>query len=100
MIPATDVPGYSSLDYFQLVSVLTSIGARPSSPVRQDGERRTTFLDEYAFRRVPFFSLRVPSIDRPSQGVKTLKNNAIIIMTVIILLDRVERKPDVVAFED
>ena len=29
---------------------------RPSSPVRQDGERRTTLLDEYAFRRVPFFS--------------------------------------------
>ena len=40
------------------------------------------------------------SIDRPSQGVKTLKNNAIIIMTVIILMGRVERKPDVVAFED
>ena len=39
-------------------------------------------------------------IDRPSQGVKTLKNNAIIIMTVIILMGRVERKPDVVAFED
>ena len=36
----------------------------------------------------------------PSQGVKTLKNNAIIIMTVIILMGRVERKPDVVAFED
>ena len=35
------------------------------------------------------------SIDRPSQGVKTLKNNAI-----IILMGRVERKPDVVAFED
>ena len=31
----------------------------------------------------------------PSQGVKTLKNNAI-----IILMGRVERKPDVVAFED
>ena len=45
-------------------------------------------------------SLRVSSIDRPSQGVKTLENNAIIIMTVIILMDRVERKPDVVAFED
>ena len=30
--------------------------SRPSSPVRQDGERRTTFLDVYAFRRVPFFS--------------------------------------------
>ena len=30
--------------------------SRPSSPVRQDGERRTTFLDEYAFRRVPFFT--------------------------------------------
>ena len=29
---------------------------RPSSPVRQDGERRTTFLDEFAFRRVSFFS--------------------------------------------
>ena len=27
---------------------------RPSSPVGQDGERRTTFLAEYAFRRVPF----------------------------------------------
>ena len=40
------------------------------------------------------------SIDRPSQGVKTLKNSAIIIMTVIILMGRVERKPDVVAFED
>ena len=39
------------------------------------------------------------SIDRPIQGVKTLKNNAIIIMTVIILMGRVERKPDVVAFE-
>ena len=40
------------------------------------------------------------SIDRPSQGVKTLKNNAIIIMTVIILMGRVERKPAVVAFKD
>ena len=39
---------------------------------------------------------RVSSIDRSSQGVKTLKNNAIIIMTVIILKGRVERKPDVV----
>ena len=40
-------------------------------------------------------------IHRPtSQGVKTLKNNAIIIITVIILMGRVERKPDVVAFED
>ena len=38
--------------------------------------------------------------DRPSQGVKTLKNNAIIIMTVFILMGFVERKPDVVAFED
>ena len=28
---------------------------KPSSPVRQDGERRTTILDEYAFRRAPFF---------------------------------------------
>ena len=28
--------------------------SRPSSPVWQDGERRTTFLAEYAFRRVPF----------------------------------------------
>ena len=27
---------------------------RPSSPVRQDGERRTTFFAEYAFRRFPF----------------------------------------------
>ena len=27
---------------------------RPLSPVRQDGERRTTFWAEYAFRRVPF----------------------------------------------
>ena len=36
----------------------------------------------------------------PSQGVKTLKNNAIIIMTVIILMGRVERKPDVVASPD
>ena len=44
--------------------------------------------------------MRVSFIDRPSQGVKTLKNNAIIIMTVIILMGRVERKPDVVAFED
>ena len=35
-----------------------------------------------------------------SQGVKTLKNNAIIMMTVIILMGRVERKPDVFAFED
>ena len=35
---------------------------------------------------------------RASQGVKTLKNNAIIIMTVIILMGRAERKPDVVAF--
>ena len=34
------------------------------------------------------------------QGVKTLKNNEIIIMTVIILMGRVERKPDVVAFEN
>ena len=33
--------------------------ARPSSSVRQDGERRTTFLAEYAFRRVPFFSFRL-----------------------------------------
>ena len=31
-----------------------SDGTRPSSPVRQDGERRTTFLAEYAFRRVLF----------------------------------------------
>ena len=30
-------------------------GTRPSSPIRQDGERRSTSLDEYAFRRVPFF---------------------------------------------
>ena len=63
---------------------------KPSSP-----SCRTTFLDEFAFRRVPFFlvlahfSLCLPlifnllmqscvsSIDRPSQGVKTLKNNAI-----------------------
>ena len=37
------------------------------------------------------------SIDQPSQGAKTLKNNAIIIMTVIILMGRVKRKPDVVA---
>ena len=76
------------------------------------------FLDEYAFRRVPFSYfgsfflvltsdfqfierlLRVSSIDRPSQGVKTLKNNAIIIMTIIILMGRVERKPDVVAFQN
>ena len=36
--------------------VNTMLLARPSSPVRQDGERRTTFLAEYAFRRVPFFS--------------------------------------------
>ena len=28
--------------------------SRPSSPVRQDGERQTTFLAEYSFRRVPF----------------------------------------------
>ena len=34
----------------------SELSARPSSPVRQDGERRTTFLDEYAFRRVSFFS--------------------------------------------
>ena len=32
--------------------------------------------------------------------LNTLKNNAIIIITVIILMGRVERKPDVVAFED
>ena len=38
--------------------------------------------------------------NRSSQGVKTLKNNAIIIMTVIILMGRFERKPEVVAFED
>ena len=37
------------------MSVL-GVTARPSSPVRQDGERRTTFLDGYALRRVPFFS--------------------------------------------
>ena len=43
---------------------------------------------------------RVSSIDRHSQGVKTLKNNAISIMTVIILMGRVERKTDVIAFED
>ena len=36
--------------------------------------------------------------DRPSQGVKTLKNNAINIMTVIISMGLVERKPDVAAF--
>ena len=30
------------------------------------------------------------SIDRPSQGVKTLKNNAINIMKIIILMGRVE----------
>ena len=35
-----------------------------------------------------------------NRGVKTLKNNAIIIKTVIILMGRVERKPDVVALED
>ena len=40
------------------------------------------------------------SIDRPCQGVKTLKNNAIIMITVIILMGRVERKPAVAAFED
>ena len=34
-----------------------------------------------------------------SQGVKTLKNNAII-MTVIILMGHVERKPDIAAFEN
>ena len=45
-----------------------NFNSRPSSPVRQDGERRTTFFDEYAFRRVPFFlvlahfSLRLPLI--------------------------------------
>ena len=44
--------------------------------------------------------LSVPSIDRPSQGVKALQNNAIMIMTVIILMGHGERKPDVVAFED
>ena len=40
------------------------------------------------------------SIDRPTQGVKTLKNNEIIIMTVIILKGLVERKSEVAAFED
>ena len=34
------------------------------------------------------------------QGVKTLENNTFIIMTVIILNGRVERKPDIAAFED
>ena len=34
------------------------------------------------------------------RGVKTLKNNVIIIKTVIIHMGRVERKPDVVALED
>ena len=29
--------------------------SRLSSPVRQDGERRVPFLDEYAIRRVRFF---------------------------------------------
>ena len=90
----------------------------PSSPVRQDGERRTTLLDEYVsavslfssfgsffFALTSHFqfierSLRVSYIDRPSQGVKTLTNNAIIIIGVIILIGRVERKPGVVAFED
>ena len=32
--------------------------------------------------------------------MKKLKNNAIIIMTVILLMGRVERKSDVGAFED
>ena len=35
--------------------MVNTVTPRPSSPVRQDGERRTTFLDEYALRRVPFF---------------------------------------------
>ena len=38
---------------------MPSYKARPSSPVRQDGERRTTFLAEYAFRCVLFFSFRL-----------------------------------------
>ena len=71
---------------------------RPSSPVRQDGERRTTFFGRVCFPPCPFFlvlahfSLALPvifnlliqsqimlvSIDRPSQGVKTMKNNALL----------------------
>ena len=47
-------------------------------------------------KNVKSISLHVSS----SQGVKTLKNNAIIIMTVKILIGRVERKHDVAAFED
>ena len=39
---------YSETDYRKFVA------SRPSSPVRQDGERRITFGTEYAFRRVLF----------------------------------------------
>ena len=45
------------------------------------------------------------SIDRPSQGVKALENyndtfhNLMALVEVIILMDRVERKPDVAACE-
>ena len=39
------------------ITKLSGRVARPSSPVRQDGERRTTFLDEYAFCHVPFSRL-------------------------------------------
>ena len=40
-------------------------------------------------------------IHRPTKPrCENIENNAIIIMTVIIRMGRVERKPDVVAFED
>ena len=35
---------------------LNGVQTRPSSPVWQGGERRTTFWAQYASRRVPFFS--------------------------------------------
>ena len=43
-----------SKNYYLYTVELKVTNTRPSLPVRQDGERQTTFLAEYAFRRVLF----------------------------------------------
>ena len=52
--PLNFIWGQGHKKYCLIPSTSCDLCTRPSSPVRQDGERRTTFLDEYAFRRVPF----------------------------------------------
>ena len=50
----SNVDDFNNRNLFLTAKLLKQGYTRPSSPVRQDGERRTTFLTEYAFRRVPF----------------------------------------------